>query len=114
MFEARAGSRKASRMTVLLLVVTLSGFLVGSFLTTVVDRVPRGQSVVRPRSRCAACGNPVRNRHNIPVVGWVVLKGRCADCHTRTGTHNPLLELGTAALFIAITRRLADEPLLSA
>ncbi|GAB2822045.1 A24 family peptidase [Lentzea nigeriaca] len=56
----------------------------------------------------------MRSRHNIPVVGWVVLKGRCADCRARTGLHNPLLEAGTAALFIAITRLLADGPLLSA
>jgi leader peptidase (prepilin peptidase) / N-methyltransferase len=98
----------------LLVVVTLLGLLIGSFLTTIVDRVPRGQSVVRPRSRCAACGSPVRSRQNIPVVGWVVLKGRCADCRTRAGLHNPLLEAGTAALFIAITRRLVDGPLLSA
>jgi leader peptidase (prepilin peptidase)/N-methyltransferase len=98
----------------LLVVVTLAGLLVGSFLTTVVDRVPSGQSVVLPRSRCGACGNPVRNRHNVPVVGWVVLKGRCADCRARIGPRTPLLEAGTAALFVAITRRLADEPLLSA
>jgi leader peptidase (prepilin peptidase) / N-methyltransferase len=109
------GCGKASHVTALLLVVvTLLGLLAGSFLTTVIDRVPSGQSVVRPRSRCRTCGHPVRNRHNIPVVGWVVLKGRCADCGTRTGLHNPLLEAGTAALFIAITRRLADGPLLSA
>lgn len=56
----------------------------------------------------------MRSRHNVAVVGWVVPKGRCADCRTRTGPHNPLLEAGTAAVFIAITRRLADDPLLSA
>jgi leader peptidase (prepilin peptidase)/N-methyltransferase len=101
-------------MTVVLVFAVVSGLLVGSFLTAVVDRVPGGDSVVAPRSRCATCGHRVRNRHNIPVVGWVALKGRCADCRAPIGGLDPLLELGTPVLFVALVIRLSGAGLATA
>jgi leader peptidase (prepilin peptidase)/N-methyltransferase len=89
----------------LLAVAGLLGLAVGSFLNVVIYRVPRGESLVRPGSHCPHCGHAVRNRHNIPVLGWLLLRGRCADCKARVSARYPLVEAGTAALFVAVTAR---------
>ncbi|TAK69553.1 MAG: prepilin peptidase [Actinomycetota bacterium] len=83
----------------LIVACTLLGLLVGSFLNVVIWRVPRGESVVRPGSHCPGCGHRVRGRDNIPVVSWLLLRGRCRDCGTVIGWRYPLVELGTGALF---------------
>ena len=70
----------------LLTVVALLGLAVGSFLNVVIYRVPRDESLVRPGSHCPHCGHQVRNRHNIPVLGWQLLRGRCADCSAPIST----------------------------
>src|SRR5512132_430236 len=70
-------------------------------MTVVASRVPAGESVVQPRSKCARCGTPIRNRDNIPVLGWVLLRGRCRACGERIGARYPILELTTAALMAA-------------
>jgi len=82
------------------------GLAVGSFLNVVIYRVPRGESVVRPPSKCPSCGNLIRPRHNIPVIGWLVLRGRCYDCQAPISRRYPLVEATTAALFAALTWRL--------
>lgn len=89
----------------LLGIVALLGLVVGSFLNVVIHRVPRGESLVRPGSQCPECGNEVRNRHNVPVLGWLMLRGRCADCRTPISVRYPLVEAGTAALFVAVAAR---------
>lgn len=89
-------------MPVLLPVVALFGLAVGSFLNVVVHRVPRGESIVSPPSHCPRCGTAVRARHNIPVLGWLVLRGRCADCRAPISVRYPLVEFGTAVLFVAV------------
>jgi leader peptidase (prepilin peptidase) / N-methyltransferase len=76
------------------------GLLVGSFVTVVVHRVPRDQSVVAPRSRCPACGAPIRTVDNIPVISYLVLRGRCRSCGARVSPEYPLTELATAGLFV--------------
>jgi leader peptidase (prepilin peptidase)/N-methyltransferase len=90
----------------LLVLVLLLGLAVGSFLNVVIHRVPRGESVVSPASRCPRCGTPIRTRHNVPVLGWLILRGRCADCRTPISVRYPLVELGTGLLFAALTWRL--------
>ncbi|TDP96773.1 prepilin peptidase [Labedaea rhizosphaerae] len=96
-------------MTLGLVVVSVVlGLAVGSFLNVVIHRVPRGESVVRPASRCPDCGNPVRARHNVPVLGWLVLRGRCADCGKPISARYPLVELGTGLLFGAVALRFGD------
>jgi leader peptidase (prepilin peptidase)/N-methyltransferase len=77
------------------------GLAVGSFMTVVVSRVPAGESVVRPRSRCPRCGTEIANRDNIPVISWLVLRGRCRSCGQSVPLRYPLLEISTAALVVA-------------
>jgi len=79
--------------------VAAVGLLVGSFLNVVIWRVPRGESVVSPRSRCPQCGHEIRGRDNIPVVSWLLLRARCRDCGARVSARYPLVELATAVLF---------------
>jgi leader peptidase (prepilin peptidase) / N-methyltransferase len=98
----------------LVALVALLGLAVGSFLNVVIYRVPRGESVVTPGSRCPACAHPIRGRHNIPVLGWLLLRGRCADCAAPISVRYPLVELGTGLLFVAVTWRLERLHLLSA
>jgi leader peptidase (prepilin peptidase)/N-methyltransferase len=71
---------------------------VGSFLNVVASRLPQGLSVVRPRSACPHCGEPIRARDNVPVVSYLLLRGRCRDCAQPIGRRYPAVELGTAVL----------------
>jgi len=89
----------------LLGIVALLGLAVGSFLNVVIHRVPRDESLIRPGSHCPQCGAAIRNRHNVPVLGWLMLRGRCADCRTPISVRYPLVEAGTAALFAAVAAR---------
>ena len=82
-------------------VAALFGLAIGSFMTVVAARVPAGESVVSPRSRCPHCGTEIRNRDNIPVLGWIMLRGRCHNCGERISARYPLLELSTAILMAA-------------
>jgi leader peptidase (prepilin peptidase) / N-methyltransferase len=85
----------------------LVGLAIGSFLNVVIYRVPAGESVVSPPSRCPSCGSEIRNRHNIPVLGWLILRGRCFACRARISARYPIVEATTAVLFVAITLRIA-------
>ncbi len=86
-------------MTVLIIYCSVLGLLVGSFLNVVVYRVPRKMSIVRPRSACPNCQHPIAERDNIPVVSWLVLRGRCRHCRTPISARYPLVELSTGLLF---------------
>jgi leader peptidase (prepilin peptidase)/N-methyltransferase len=77
------------------------GLVFGSFLTVVVYRVPRGESIVRPRSRCPHCGVEIRALDNIPVASYLLLGGRCRTCGARVSPEYPLTEVATAGLFAA-------------
>ncbi|MCU1693335.1 MAG: prepilin signal peptidase PulO-like peptidase [Frankiales bacterium] len=87
----------------------LFGLLIGSFLNVVVHRVPAGLSVVSPPSACPLCSTPIRPRDNVPVVGWLLLRGRCRDCHTPISPRYPLVELGTGVLFAVLALRFEDD-----
>ena len=76
------------------------GLAVGSFMTVAVYRLPKGESVLRPRSRCPACGAEIGARDNIPVFSWLLLGGRCRRCGERISAEYPLLELATAGLVV--------------
>ncbi len=102
-------------MTWLLVVCTaLVGLVIGSFLNVVIWRVPRGESVVTPPSHCPGCGHEVRPRDNIPVVSWLLLRGRCRDCGTGISVRYPLVEAGTAVVFAVLTLAIGFEPELPA
>ena len=88
--------------TIILLWFTLLGACIGSFLNVVVYRLPRGESLIHPGSRCPACGHPIRWYHNIPVFGWLMLRGRCYDCGARISARYPLVEAAVAGLFAAL------------
>lgn len=79
--------------------VGVLGLVVGSFLNVVIYRVPAGLSVVSPPSSCPECRSPVRAHDNIPVLSWLVLRGRCRDCAEPIAVRYPLVELATAILF---------------
>lgn len=78
------------------------GLLIGSFLTVVVDRVPRHASIVSPGSACGACGLRLGPLDLVPVVSWVALRGKCRSCRTPIGVEPILVELVTAGLFVAM------------
>ena len=78
------------------------GGCVGSFLNVVWDRMGTGEGIVLPRSRCPECDHPLRWYHNLPIVGWLMLRGRCYDCGAPIPIKHPLVEALFAAVFIAI------------
>lgn len=90
------------------------GLAIGSFLNVVVWRVPRGESVVHPPSACPVCHNPIRPRDNLPVLGWLLLKGKCRDCGNPISARYPLVELGTAVLLAVMAARFGLDPVLPA
>src|SRR6478609_2126320 len=69
-------------MPQLIVLAALFGLVIGSFLNVVICRVPLAESLISPASHCPSCFTPIRARHNIPVLGWLILRGRCADCRT--------------------------------
>lgn len=83
-------------------IAALAGLLVGSFLNVVVHRLPRGESLLRPASRCPACGAAVKPYDNVPVLSWLLLRARCRACGARIPARYPLVELATAALYAAV------------
>lgn len=76
------------------------GLVIGSFMTVAVHRLPRGESVVSPRSRCPSCGAEIGARDNIPVLSWLLLRGRCRRCGEPISVEYPLIELATAGLVV--------------
>ena len=93
----------------LALVAALFGLLMGSFLNVVIHRVPQRLSVVSPRSACPGCGTTLAERDNVPVLSWLVLKGKCRTCAMRISPRYPLVELATAALFATAAIRLGAD-----
>jgi leader peptidase (prepilin peptidase)/N-methyltransferase len=80
----------------------LAGLVTGSFLNVVAYRLPRGESLVTPGSHCQSCGAAVKPYDNIPVLGWLVLRGRCRNCHAKISSRYPLVEAATAVLAVAV------------
>ena len=83
-----------------LAIVAFLGMAIGSFLNVVIHRLPRGESVVSPGSRCPACGYSLRALDNIPVISYLMLLGRCRQCGVRISPRYPLVEIATGALFV--------------
>jgi leader peptidase (prepilin peptidase)/N-methyltransferase len=88
---------------------TLAGAMVGSFLTVVAHRVPRGESVVAPRSRCPGCGVQIAAYDNVPVASWLFLGGRSRCCDEAISARYPLTEVGLATLFGAVAVRFRGD-----
>jgi leader peptidase (prepilin peptidase)/N-methyltransferase len=90
---------------ILLIGAALYGTAIGSFLNVVVYRVPVGKSVARPPSACPVCSQRISARDNIPVVSWLVLRGRCRNCSAPISVRYPLVELLTGAVWLAVALR---------
>jgi leader peptidase (prepilin peptidase) / N-methyltransferase len=86
------------------------GAILGSFISVVAHRLPRGESIVRPRSRCPECGATVAAYDNVPIVSWLLLRGRCRHCGARISPSYPLLELTLAVGFVASLIAFEDDP----
>jgi leader peptidase (prepilin peptidase)/N-methyltransferase len=78
------------------------GLIVGSFLNVVVFRLPRGESLVAPASHCPTCETPIKPYDNVPVLGWLLLRGRCRACRVQISARYPLVEAITALLAVAV------------
>jgi leader peptidase (prepilin peptidase) / N-methyltransferase len=88
----------------------LFGAVVGSFLNVLIHRLPRGESLVRPGSHCPACGAPVRAKDNVPVLSWLLLRGRCRICRVRISPRYPAVELANAVLWALVFWRAPTLP----
>ncbi|MGA8878934.1 MAG: prepilin peptidase [Candidatus Korobacteraceae bacterium] len=82
-------------------VLFVAGLAFGSFLNVCISRIPSDESVVRPRSHCRSCGAPINWRDNIPLLSWIMLRGRCRQCSARVSLRYPAVELLTALIFLA-------------
>ena len=96
-----------------ILLAGVVGLLVGSFLNVCIYRLPRGESVVWPASRCTSCNRPLAWFENIPVMSWTVLRGRCRTCGARISAVYPLIEAVTAVLFAGAYAVYGPTPLLA-
>jgi leader peptidase (prepilin peptidase) / N-methyltransferase len=91
-------------------IAAVMGAVFGSFLNVVAYRLPRGESLSRPRSRCPRCETPIRPYDNVPVLSWIALRGRCRSCGERIPARYPLVEACTAALCaLVVIAKGADE-----
>ena len=79
----------------------IAGLIFGSFLNVCITRLPRGESIVRPRSHCRQCGKEIENRDNFPVLSWLMLRGRCRSCSGGISWRYPAVETAISLLFIA-------------
>lgn len=87
---------------VFLVYAGLVGAAIGSFINVLVARLPAGESPVRPRSSCPACGAMIAWYDNVPILSWLILRGRCRRCRSRISIEYPLVEAGTAAIWVGV------------
>jgi leader peptidase (prepilin peptidase) / N-methyltransferase len=89
-------------MVAAIVLAAIGGLIIGSFLNVVVYRLPRGESLAHPPSRCPSCEAPVKPYDNIPVLSWLALRGRCRSCKAPISPRYPLVEAATGALWAAV------------
>lgn len=89
-------------MTLWELGALVAGLIIGSFANVCIHRIPRGESIVRPRSRCPRCGAPIRAWENVPVLSYLALLGRCRACRAPISPRYPLVEAGNGLLYWAV------------
>lgn len=90
---------------IVVIYAALVGAAMGSFLNVCIYRLPERESVVRPRSRCPECGAAIRWHDNVPVLSWVLLRGRCRGCGARISVQYPLVELTTLLIWLGAALR---------
>jgi leader peptidase (prepilin peptidase)/N-methyltransferase len=82
--------------------IFLFGIAIGSFLNVVIYRVPLGKSIITPPSSCPNCNTKIKPQHNIPILSWIILKGRCSECNEKISIRYPLIELLTGILAVLV------------
>jgi leader peptidase (prepilin peptidase)/N-methyltransferase len=92
------------------LAALLLGLLFGSFLNVCIARLPKGESIATPRSRCPHCGKAIRWFDNVPVLSWVLLRARCRDCKAPIAWHYPAVEIVTALWFVTVAALTVNAP----
>ena len=94
-----------AELTISLFIFTF-GILIGSFLNVVIYRIPKGESIVFPSSKCQSCQTPLKWYHNIPIFSWLFLQGKCAFCSEKISSQYPLIELTTGIIAILLYYKL--------
>ncbi len=88
-----------------ILLASLLGLLLGSFLNVVILRIPKDESIVFGGSHCMACGNKLKPWHNIPILSWIILRGKCSFCKTKISAQYPIIELLSAIIFFTLATK---------
>jgi leader peptidase (prepilin peptidase)/N-methyltransferase len=97
-------------MTALVAAISgIYGLVIGSFLNVVIWRVPRKESIAKPPSHCPGCDTKIANRDNVPVLSWLLLRGKCRSCGTAISARYPAIEIFTAIVFAAVGARFSDS-----
>jgi len=89
-------------LTEITIVVFIFGAMIGSFLNVVIYRIPKGESIVFPASKCQSCQTPLKWYHNIPVFSWIALGGKCGFCKEKISVQYPVVEFLTGIIFVAL------------
>jgi leader peptidase (prepilin peptidase)/N-methyltransferase len=89
-------------MAAAIVLAALLGLVIGSFLNVVAYRLPRGESLAHPPSRCPSCDAPIKPYDNVPVLSWLLLRGRCRSCGAAISPRYPIVEVVTAALYVLV------------
>lgn len=84
------------------IIVFIFGAMIGSFLNVVIYRIPKGESIVFPASKCQSCQNALKWWHNIPIFSWLFLKGKCYFCKEKISAQYPIVEFLTGVIFVAL------------
>jgi len=84
------------------LFIFVLGALIGSFLNVLIVRIPKNENIAFPASHCVKCSTPLKPWHNIPIVSWLFLRGKCAFCNEKISPQYPIIELLSAIIFLAI------------
>jgi len=84
------------------LIVFIFGAMIGSFLNVVIYRIPKGESIVFPSSKCQSCQNALKWWHNIPIFSWLFLRGKCYFCNAKISAQYPIVEFLTGIIFVAL------------
>jgi len=92
--------------TIIALFVFVFGILIGSFLNVVIYRIPKGESIVFPSSKCQSCQTPLKWYHNVPIFSWLFLRGKCGFCSDKISVQYPLIELLTGIIAVALFYKL--------
>lgn len=96
-------------MLAALIFAALFGLTIGSFLNVVIWRLPRGESLSHPGSHCPKCQTPIKPYDNVPVLGWLVLRGRCRACRAPISARYPLIEAATGVLYVLVVAVCWDD-----